>query len=272
MSERIVVSLTTYKRRINNIPAVLDSIFSQSLEPDLVVINLAINEIIPEGVYNYIESHAIEINRVPDTKVYKKLIPTLKKYPSDCVIAIDDDFLYPKDMIETFITMHKQYPDFPISGNREAYFGMQCHCGCASLTKAEFLGPYLDSFNDDLIKKCPSDDIAYTYFSNKTRHPYIRTNKLFFNNMPSYNEGTCYSKSIGDGALYKSYTYLVSHWGDVPINFLLYDEDLRLPIIEDIVVSYKRMGREEERATVSYKLGNCLMRPFKSIRRFFVCS
>ena len=83
MTERIIVSLTTWSKRIGNIPVVLDTIFNQTVQPDLVVLNLAHDEIIPEDVKHYINSHNIEINRVKDTKVYKKLIPTLKKYPND---------------------------------------------------------------------------------------------------------------------------------------------------------------------------------------------
>ena len=76
MDERIIVSMTTYSKRVANIPAVLDTIFAQTLLPDLVVINFAIDEVIPDNVQSYINSHNIELNRVPDTKVYKKIIPT----------------------------------------------------------------------------------------------------------------------------------------------------------------------------------------------------
>lgn len=122
MSEQIIISLTTYSRRFNNIPAVLDSIYGQTLLPDKVVLNLAIDETIPETVQSYISDHHIEVNRVPDTKVYKKLIPTLRKYPNDCIITIDDDFLYPENMIEDFMNIHEKYPHNPISGNRIVFF------------------------------------------------------------------------------------------------------------------------------------------------------
>ena len=53
--ERIIVSLTTYSKRIGNIPTVLETIFNQTQKPDLVVLNLAFNESIPDDVQNYIE-------------------------------------------------------------------------------------------------------------------------------------------------------------------------------------------------------------------------
>ena len=129
MQERIIVTMTTYNKRIGNIPTVLDTIFKQTIHPDIVVINLAYEEIIPDKVQIYMETHNIEVNRVPDTKVYKKIVPTLKKYPDDCVINIDDDKLYPPEMIADFMDIHKKYPNNPISGNRQVFGGRQCHHG-----------------------------------------------------------------------------------------------------------------------------------------------
>ena len=86
--------MTSYGRRINNLPKVIDSIFNQTVQPNLIVLNLAYDEIIPRDVESYLKKQGIEINRVPDTKVYKKLIPTLKKYTEALVISIDDDFFY----------------------------------------------------------------------------------------------------------------------------------------------------------------------------------
>lgn len=270
MSERIIVTLTTYYKRINNVPVVLDTIFAQSLPPDLVVINLAFDEIVPENVQRYIDEHSIEIYRVPDTKVYKKLIPTLKRYPDDNIFVIDDDLLYPRGMIEDFVSVQKQHPGFPISGNQEVYYGMQCHCGCASLIKAEFLGADIDLIDDETINNCPCDDIVYTYFSNKNRHPYLRTKGLYYLNLPAYNSVGCYSEDeVGRRGLYNTYSYLVNRWGELPLNFFQYSEEYRDLIMPDILKSYKNLGREENQSTISYRLGDFLLRPFKKIRDRF---
>ena len=175
MKEKIIVSLTSYGKRLNNLPVVLDTMYAQTLPPDLVVLNLAYEEILPKDVENYLRSHNVEINRVADTKVYKKIIPTLKKYPDDCIICIDDDWLYPPQMIEDFMNIHKKYPNNPISGNKFIYKGMQCHCGCASLVKKEYFGEYLDLFDNDIYVNCKSDDVFYTYCAAKNNIPYDRT-------------------------------------------------------------------------------------------------
>ena len=212
MKEKIIVSLTSYGKRLNNLPVVLDTMYAQTLPPDLVVLNLAYEEILPKDVENYLRSHNVEINRVADTKVYKKIIPTLKKYPDDCIICIDDDWLYPPQMIEDFMNIHKKYPNNPISGNKFIYKGMQCHCGCASLVKKEYFGEYLDLFDNDIYVNCKSDDVFYTYCAAKNNIPYVRTQNEYFLNMKSFNSiesySNCYPKCYVN-----TFDYLVRRFG-----------------------------------------------------------
>jgi len=51
-----------------------------------------------------------------NTKIWKKSIPALLKYPNSWILCIDDDFLYPNDFIETFSNAHKNNPNIPLSG------------------------------------------------------------------------------------------------------------------------------------------------------------
>ena len=109
--------MTTWKKRIFNIPIVLRSILKQTKLPDKIVINLAKDEFanlddIPSPVKEFIENHLIELNIVDEnTKVYKKIIPTMLKYKNDLVLSIDDDFIYPPNMINDFYETYKLYPN-----------------------------------------------------------------------------------------------------------------------------------------------------------------
>ena len=271
--KHFIVTLTTYSKRINNIPAVLDSIFMQTMSPDFVVLNLAHDENIPDNIQNYIDEHPVEINRVPDTKVYKKLIPTLHKYPNDCIITIDDDFIYPKGMIEDFMIIHEKYPHNPISGNRIVFFGRQCHCGCASLVKREFFGDYFDLIDDEVIKNCPSDDIVYTYFTNKAGFSYIRTKDEYFKNMKSYNEGKGYTESEdGFEGVAKSYRYLTERFGFVedPLNPYFSDPYLAV-ILRDIhhkdIIRQREEAKREVYSSITYRIGHALLKPFSFLKK-----
>lgn len=269
--ERVIVSLTSYGLRQNNLPTVLDTIFCQTVPPDFLVLNLAYNEVVPAEVMDYLLSHNVEIHRVNDTKVYKKLIPTLKKYPNDIVISIDDDWLYPNGMIADFVEVHKKYPNNPISGNTLVYAEMICHCGCASLTKAEYFGSYLDDM-EAVIPNCPCDDIVYTYFANKAGHPYITSKEMYFTNMTSYNEGIGYSEAVaGEHGLENSWSYLVDNYGELPHFPNGYIEDIYVSdLIYHIHNSALNEGRkkawEEIRATSAYKIGKALLKPLSFVR------
>ena len=210
----LIVTLTTWKARFANIPAVLDSIFAQTLPPDKVVINLSEDEILPEELRSYLDAHGVEVFRLPDTKVYKKLIPTLKRYPDACVVSIDDDWIYPPGMLEDFMRVHQQHPDSPISGNRVRAFHLNAHCGCASLTERRYFGDYLDWVDDEVMRNCPSDDIVYTYLARRNGYGYIRTRGLYFDNMTPYNPSEPYS--VMDGTpVQRSWDYLTGRFGPV---------------------------------------------------------
>ena len=272
MQERIIVSLTTWSKRIGNIPTVLDSIFSQTLPPDFVVLNLAFDEVIPDEIKNYINNHTIEINRVPDTKVYKKLIPTLLKYPEDCIISIDDDWIYPPQMIEDFMNIHQKYPKNPISGNKFVYSGVQCHCGCASLTKAIYFGEFLNNIDDDVIRNCTSDDSVYTFFCNKSGHPYIRTSGLYFTNMESYNNNEPYSQSLSSNNAGKSFNYLINRFGRLKTNTLYFTQDkYTFELIEDILSKTReQMDHYKDsinyyKKSYDYRIGFLILKPIRWI-------
>lgn len=223
-SERIIVSLTTWTPRLQNIPIVLDSIFTQTILPDLVVINFSEGEIIPPDLQQYLDLHHVECNFVPDTKVYKKLIPTLKKYPNDCVISIDDDLIYPPEMIEDFLDIHKRYPDNPISGDSGTVMNVISHCGCASLTKKKYFGLYFDLIDTTLVNHCPYDDIVYTFFANKAGHPYVLTNHQYYTNLPEHNPTHGFSNN-NRSANIKTITYLENNYGIIDNPFKHYIQD-----------------------------------------------
>lgn len=273
MQEEIIVSMTTWKPRMHNIPIVLDTIYAQTIQPNKVVINLAYDEVIPKDILSYISEHQIEINYVPNTKVYKKFLPTLLKYPEACVINIDDDCIFPPNMIEDFMVMHKKYPQFPISGNKVVLFGLQCHCGCASLTKYEFFGKYLNDIDDELMCNCASSDIVYTYIASKNGHPYICTNNLYFYNVVySALENSPYSKARieHDDGISKSYQYLVNRFGELPIQLHNYVPDQYLATLitrqieitlQSVVEEQRVLSEEKVRSSSAYRLGKFLLKP-----------
>ncbi len=273
--EQIIVSLTTWRNRISNLPVVLNTIYSQTLLPDKVVLNLAYEEVIPESVNSYLVEHNVVINRVPDTKVYKKILPTILQYPDDCIIAIDDDWLYPNDMIEIFMTTHRLYPGYPISGNNVIISGFQCHCGCASLVKSEYYKDYLSQIDSDVMSRCPADDIVYTFFANKAGHPYIRTISPVFSRLEPYCNNDSYTdRFVAGGGNDLSLDYLFSRFGKSESSVFFYgliQDNYFINLLSDIISERERnmrllgyndgmeYGMDQIRRSRRYKIGDMLV-------------
>lgn len=115
----LIVSLTSYGKRVSStLPYTLASIFRQSKKPDKIVLNLDKDnwniDNLPKKIKFFL-SKGLEINFCDDIKSYKKLIPTLSKYPDACIVTVDDDYIYRKDLIEELWMEHLKYPSFIIT-------------------------------------------------------------------------------------------------------------------------------------------------------------
>jgi hypothetical protein len=109
----IIVSLTTYDRRLFEVYLAIESIMQQSLKPNRIVLWLGYeleNTEIPIVLKNQ-QKRGLEINYCKDIKSYKKLIPALKAFPSAVIITIDDDNIYNFDLIENLVNAYKKIPE-----------------------------------------------------------------------------------------------------------------------------------------------------------------
>lgn len=209
----IIVSMTTHSKRIQNIPKVLKSIINQTYKPSKIIINISIEEFknersIPDDIFHFIITNNIELNWVKtNTKVYKKIIPTLLKYKNSLVLSIDDDFIYPKTMIEDFYKIYKKNPNSPISGNRITKFGLDCHCGCASLVQYKFYNIYIEDYLK-YYEHCPSSDIFFTITAFKNGYKYVRTKDLYFKNLKTIPSSYGYSKGGSINMINITYDWL----------------------------------------------------------------
>ena len=185
MDEKVIVSLTSYGRRLLSLPMVFNSMMAQSMLPDKIVLNLCDAERIPDTLLLYLQKHPIiRVNRVPeDTKVWKKFLPTFELYPDDLIIPIDDDFIYPSNMIEEMVRTYRANPSQPVSGNRITWYGLWCHCGCASLVTRKFFEGI--TITPQMMAHCKSSDFAYTWLLAQKGIYYQRTEHQFFKNMRS---------------------------------------------------------------------------------------
>lgn len=109
----IIVSLTTYGRRLQDVCYTIESIMQQTMLPNRIVLNLDLpleGCVIPIALQRQKE-RGLEIVEVEDIRSYKKLIPTLRSNPESVIITIDDDAIYEFDLIERLFNSYMSNPD-----------------------------------------------------------------------------------------------------------------------------------------------------------------
>ena len=108
----VVVSLTSYGDRINELKYTLFSLIDQTVKPLKIVVNLADKDmdLITDELKKF-EEFGVSYVKTEDLKSYKKLIPTVKAYPDKCIVTADDDLYYPKDWLEKLWYGHLNNPN-----------------------------------------------------------------------------------------------------------------------------------------------------------------
>lgn len=102
-SGQSIVSLTTYGGRIYDVRLVIESLGLQTKKPKKIILWLDEDEFsiadLPIGLLQQIE-RGLEIRFCENLRSYKKIIPTLHCFRDAQIITVDDDYIYPSDLIE----------------------------------------------------------------------------------------------------------------------------------------------------------------------------
>ena len=118
--KNVIVSLTTYGKRLYDVYLTIESIMQQTQKANKIVLWLADNMKdvkIPLTLQRQ-QKRGLEIRYCKDIRSYKKLIPSLKAFPDDIIITVDDDVIYGIDLLELLLNSYNQ--------NKE-----MVHCGWA---------------------------------------------------------------------------------------------------------------------------------------------
>lgn len=108
----VIVTLTSYGKKVQQVGLAIESLMHQTIKPNKIVLCLS-EEF--EGklpvVLERQRERGLEILFCKDIRSYKKLVPTLRKYPQSIIISIDDDIIYPIDFVEYLIKAYKNDPN-----------------------------------------------------------------------------------------------------------------------------------------------------------------
>lgn len=111
----IIVSLTTYSKRINQVHLAIESLFQQSCRAEKIVLWISGKDFSPDDIPYALRNQCkrgLEIEFCDeDLGPYTKFYYALKKYPDRLILTVDDDLLYPADMIDQLYRSYLRQPD-----------------------------------------------------------------------------------------------------------------------------------------------------------------
>lgn len=174
----IVVTMTSWIRRIQNVKKVLQSIMTQTKLPDKVYLNLSKTEFngvrLPKDLEDYINKSKgkIILNWVegPNTKPFKKIFPILKYLQDDDIILnVDDDRVPDSRFIENRVADFNKYKT-AISGCHIGIDGyangilpeLKTYMISGCLYQKKMFNHWDEILNDDIIKT-NHDDCFYDF-------------------------------------------------------------------------------------------------------------
>lgn len=113
----IIVSLTSYPQRFPTLHICLESLFNQSVQPDIVVLYVYKKDLpLPDSVLQY-ENQKLIVKCVDeDLKSHKKYFYAMQEYSDDILITVDDDMIYPSYLIEKLIDSYQRFPNTVSAG------------------------------------------------------------------------------------------------------------------------------------------------------------
>ena len=106
----LIVSLTTYGERLNELQYTLYSLINQTIKPEKIIVNISYeDEKKLPNLLHLFEKFGVEFYSCENYRSYTKLIPTLIRYPTKNIITVDDDIYYPKKFLEKLWAEHLSY-------------------------------------------------------------------------------------------------------------------------------------------------------------------
>ena len=262
----IIISLTSYPARIGTVNQTVESLLNQTMKADKVILWLAPEQFpnkeadLPQQLLD-LRNKGLTIDWYHDIKSYKKLIPTLKKYPDALIVTADDDLLFAPNWLETLYKGYLKHPnDINIHRATKFYYdkygfhciggGAEFHKDGSSLNKicsgAGAIYPpncfYKDMLDEDLfLKLAPTNDDQWIWIQailNGKKIYVVDNNQIKLNYVPGTQEtGLCKINDNGQKLFWKDFNKLMEYYQSAK-NILL-QEAQKHKVKKPFVVPYK---------------------------------
>ncbi len=112
-SEKVIVSLTSFPKRFPTLHICLKSLLLQDLKPDRIIVWFGedVEESMLTPEMQELVQYGIEYRFMKgNLKPHKKYFYAMQEFPEDVVITVDDDVIYPQDLVSSLMKAHAVYP------------------------------------------------------------------------------------------------------------------------------------------------------------------
>lgn len=152
-TQKIIITLTSYPKRINDVYFSLYSLLCQSFKPDKIILWLSLDEFpdkmksLPQKLIE-LQKYGLTINWINTTyNSYDKIIHALKLFPNDILVTADDDIFYHRDWLKNLYNTY-------IDEQRKHRKTIVCHRMHKITIKDGFPRPY-NSWKQEIINNIP---------------------------------------------------------------------------------------------------------------------
>lgn len=120
VAENTIISLTSFPKRLSTLWIVIESLKHQELIPEKIVLYLSEEEVgnknnIPQSLLAE-EDSIFEIRlRSGKLRAHGKYHFAMKDFPDKNIVTVDDDMIYPPNMLKTLIGGHLKFPNYVIT-------------------------------------------------------------------------------------------------------------------------------------------------------------
>ncbi len=153
---RVIVSLTSFPGRINDVWIPIECIFRQSFKPDKIVLWLSElqfqdKENLPKELKSQV-NRGLEIRLIPDDlKSHKKYLYSFNELETDFIITVDDDLYYDNKLIENLINLKSKFPEVVVTNRAHKI----------KIDKSQNILPYRN-WSHNVTDEIPSELIVQT--------------------------------------------------------------------------------------------------------------
>ena len=111
LNKELLVSLTSYYKRFNTLPLVLDSLQRQTIKPDKIELWIENKDIkfLPKKILKFKNINLRVCEN--DLFSYKKIIPALLENQDRYIVTFDDDIIYPNNSLEHLVNKAKEHSE-----------------------------------------------------------------------------------------------------------------------------------------------------------------